>query len=68
MPREFTVFEVTQQRKEGNRGSSPLTLERVFDWYSEDGRYLPDGSLKTEASLQHVRHATKLCGYRRFAA
>jgi len=37
--------------------ASPLTLGSLFDRYTAEGRYLPDGSLKTERYLQHVRQA-----------
>ena len=32
----------------------PLSLADLFRRYTTDGRYLPDGSLKTEAYLQHI--------------
>ncbi len=37
--------------------ASPLTLGSLFDRYTTEGRYLPDGSLKTERYLEHVRQA-----------
>lgn len=33
---------------------TPLSLADLFRRYTTDGRYLPDGSLKTEAYLQHI--------------
>jgi integrase len=33
---------------------SPLTLGALFERYVREGKYLPDGSLKTEAYLRHV--------------
>lgn len=44
------------------RGSDPgpvepvagLTIERLFERYVAEGRYLPDGSLKTDGYLRHV--------------
>jgi len=40
-----------------DRATSPLTLGSLFDRYTTEGRYLPDGSLKTERYLCHVRQA-----------
>jgi len=36
------------------QGITHLTLGDLFRQYTTDGKYLPDGSLKTEAYLQHI--------------
>ena len=38
----------------GREESVHLTLGDLFRQYTTDGKYLPDGSLKTEAYLQHI--------------
>lgn len=50
------LFELRQQIAQ-DRAASPLTLGSLFERYTAEGRYLPDGSLKTEAYLRHVRQA-----------
>ncbi len=50
------VFELRERTKQDVAMSS-LTLGNLFDRYTSEGRYLPDGSLKTEAYLRHVRQA-----------
>ncbi len=37
-----------RHRTEQESVASPLTLGTLFDRYTTEGRYLPDGSLKTE--------------------
>src|SRR5256885_6118651 len=51
----ITVFETSRSRKHGDRAALYLTLETLFDRYTKEGRHLPDGSLKTERYLEHVR-------------
>jgi len=51
----ITVFETTRRRVKGDRTTLSLTLETLFDRYTSEGRHLPDGSLKTEGYLEHVR-------------
>jgi len=46
-----------RHRTEQESVASPLTLGTLFDRYTTEGRYLPDGSLKTERYLEHVRQA-----------
>jgi len=50
------VFQLRQQTEQ-HGAQAPLTLGSLFDRYTTEGRYLPDGSLKTETYLQHVRQA-----------
>lgn len=49
----ITVFEAAHKRMKGDRAALSLTLETLFDRYTKEGRYLPDGSLKT-ATLEQV--------------
>ncbi len=51
----ITVFEAAHRRMRGDRAALGLTLEALFDRYTKEGRHLPDGSLKTEGYLEHVR-------------
>ena len=51
----ISVFEATCQRMKGDRAALSLTLKMLFDRYTTEGRHLPDGSLKTERYLEHVR-------------
>src|SRR5258708_6972578 len=46
-----------RQRPARDAAASVLTLGALFDRYTAEGRYLPDGSLKTEPYLRHVRQA-----------
>src|SRR5438094_6707065 len=56
MPRKpLTAFETAPQRLRRDRAALSLTLMMLFDRYTTEGRYLPDGSLKTERYLEHVR-------------
>lgn len=38
---------------------APLTLGTLFERYVKEGKYLPDGSLKTEPYLRHIAAAGK---------
>src|SRR6266516_7188181 len=51
----ITAFETAQQRMRRDRAALALTLETLFARYTKEGRHLPDGSLKTELYLEHVR-------------
>jgi integrase len=52
--------EVLQQLHRCRKGKpGQLTLGTLFDRYLEEGKYLPDGSLKTEPYLQHIAAAGK---------
>jgi integrase len=51
----ITVFEDPHRRVKRDRAALSLTLETLFDRYTKEGRHLPDGSLKTERYLEHVR-------------
>src|SRR2546422_2824578 len=51
----ITVFETARRRTKGDRAALSLTLETLFDRYTKEGRHLPDGSLKTEGYLEHIR-------------
>jgi len=53
--RAITVFEQARQRIHGDRAALALTVETLFKRYTTKGRHLPDGSLKTELYLEHVR-------------
>lgn len=53
--RLMTVFEDPNQRMQGDRAALSLTVETLFRRYTTEGRHLPDGSLKTELYLEHVR-------------
>lgn len=53
--RPMTVFEGPYQRTRGDRSALSLTVETLFRRYTSEGRHLPDGSLKTEPYLEHVR-------------
>ncbi len=55
--REAEELSRLRQRMAGDAGASVLTLGTLFDRYTAEGRYLPDGSLKTETYLRHVRQA-----------
>ncbi len=52
--RMVTVFEEPRNRLRHDRTALSLTLELLFDRYTSEARYLPDGSPKTETYLQHV--------------
>ena len=46
------------RRRKGKPGEpSPLTLGKLFGRYLEEGKYLPDGSLKTDPYLRHIAAA-----------
>jgi len=51
----ITAFETAHHRLRGDRAALYLTIEMLFERYTKEGRYLPDGSLKTEGYLEHVR-------------
>src|SRR2546430_13417076 len=51
----ITAFETTNQRMRSDRAALSLTLETLFARYTTEGRHLPDGSLKTERYLEHLR-------------
>lgn len=51
----ITAFETAHHRMRGDRAALYLTVETLFDRYTKEGRYLPDGSLKTEGYLDHGR-------------
>lgn len=51
----ITVLEPAHQRMKRDRAALALTLETLFKRYTTEGRHLPDGSLKTELYLEHVR-------------
>ncbi len=53
----ITVFETASRRVKGDGAALSLTLKTLFDRYTKEGRYLPDGSPNTETYLEHVRHA-----------
>ena len=53
--KSITVFEAPQHRVKRDRAALSLTLEMLFEKYTGEGRHLPDGSLKTERYLDHVR-------------
>jgi len=50
-----------RRQKEADPAASPapLTLGTLFQRYVEEGKYLPDGSLKTEPYLRHIAAAGK---------
>src|SRR3989440_4021638 len=50
-----TVSEKGHHRNGRPRPWSPLTVENLFDRYTAEARFLPDGSRKTDVYLQHVR-------------
>src|SRR5438309_7613245 len=50
-----TAFETAHQRMRRDRAALSLTLETLFARYTTEGRHLPDGSLKTERYLEHLR-------------
>src|SRR5947207_11150828 len=51
----ITAFETADQRLRRDRAALALTLETLFARYTTEGRHLPDGTLKTERYLEHVR-------------
>src|SRR2546427_997571 len=51
----ITAFEAAHQRGQDDPAAALLTLERLFDRYTAEGRHHPDGSLKTALYLEHVR-------------
>jgi len=51
----ITAFETADQRLRRDRAALSLTLETLFARYTTEGRHLPDGSLKTERYLEHLR-------------
>ncbi len=53
--RRITVFEDPHRSMQGDRAALSLTLELLFERYTNEGRYLPDGSPKTAQYLEHVR-------------
>src|SRR5438270_3166531 len=52
---QVTAFETNHQRARRDRAALSLTLETLFARYTTEGRALPDGSLKTERYLEHLR-------------
>ena len=69
MPRTvISVFEHPYQRMKGDSAALSLTLDLLFERYTKEGRYLPDGSPKTETYLEHVRqtgrYLAKFFGHR----
>src|SRR2546430_2900991 len=58
----ITAFETTNQRMRSDRAALSLTLETLFARYTTEGRHLPDGSLKTERYLEHVRQTGRYLG------
>src|SRR5438876_3443480 len=50
-----TAFEERHQRLNHDHAALSLTLELLFERYTKEGRYLPDGSPKTVTYLEHVR-------------
>jgi hypothetical protein len=53
--RSMTLFEDSNQRKQRDRAALSLTVEMLFGRYTTEGRHLPDGSLKTDLYLEHIR-------------
>lgn len=53
--KSITVFEPAHRRIKSDRAALALNLETLFKRYTTEGRHLPDGSLKTELYLEHVR-------------
>ncbi len=51
----MTALETAHRRTKGDHAALSLTLETLFDRYTKEGRHLPDGSLKTDGYLEHVR-------------
>ncbi len=51
----ITAFETEHERMRRDRAALSLTLEALFARYTTEGRHLPDGSLKTERYLEHLR-------------
>ena len=70
--RRTTVFEDPQRYMKGDRAALSLALELLFERYTKEGRYLPDGSPKTETYLEHVRqtgrHLSKFFGHRQLVS
>src|SRR6266566_4617029 len=58
----ITVFEPARRRLTRDRVALSLTLESLFARYTREGRYLPDGSLKTETYLNHLRQTGRYLG------
>src|SRR2546427_8285859 len=58
----ITVFETSRSRKHGDRATLYLTLATLFHRYTKEGRHLPDGSLKTERYLEHLRQTGRYLG------
>lgn len=58
----ITAFETARRRTTGDRAVLSLTVEMLFARYTKEGRYLPDGSLKTELYLEHVRQTGRYFG------
>lgn len=53
--KSISVLETAPERMKRDRSSLALTVETLFARYTTEGRYLPDGSLKTLPYLEHVR-------------
>jgi hypothetical protein len=51
----ITVLEPARQRMNADQAALALTVETLFKKYTTEGRHLPDGSLKTELCLEHLR-------------
>ena len=49
-------------RTEDQCAAMPLSMERLFARYTVEGRHLPDGSLKTNVYLEHVRQTGRYLG------
>lgn len=56
------AFETPHQRLRRDRAALSLTLEALFARYTAEGRHLPDGCLKTERYLEHVRQTGRYLG------
>src|SRR5438270_5076791 len=52
---QVTAFETNHQRARRDHAALSLTLKTLFARYTTESRHLPDGSLKTERYLEHVR-------------
>src|SRR5437016_6905374 len=66
------AFETAHQRMTRDRAALSLTLELLFERYTKEGRYLPDGSPKSERYLEHVRqtgrYLAKFFGHRQLVS
>jgi len=55
----IAVFETAGRRMKRDRAALSLTLGNLFERYCDEGRFLPDGSLKTDRYLQHLRQTRR---------